>query len=270
MKPAMVIDLNRCVGCYACVEACITENIARINPDNSLSLPKNPPKYARTRPYTVLSETNRRRVFIQCLHCEDPPCVHVCPTGASYRSPEGVVLLNDAICIKCGLCIDACPYGVRVRLLEDFPGKLIHEHSLKTAIPDKCTFCYHRKNGDGLWSPACVDACSFDARLFGDLDNPDDPVTRLVRSGLAVQPRAEFKTNPKLYYIPRKGAFELVKYPAQTTSTSEFNLWTNLKNSLLQPLTQLGMVAAVVLGSIHIIREMRRRGGKHAEGKKME
>ncbi|MCS6785105.1 MAG: 4Fe-4S dicluster domain-containing protein [Candidatus Caldarchaeum sp.] len=265
MKPAMIIDLNRCVGCYACVEACITENIARIKNDFSLSLPPNPPQYARTRPHTITSETNRRRVFIQCLHCENPPCVYVCPTGASYRSPEGVVLLNDSTCIRCGLCIDACPYGVRTRLLEDFPGQLLHQHALKTGIPDKCTFCYHKKTEDKIWSPACVDACSFEARLFGDLDDPQDPVSRLVRSGLAVQPRTEFKTEPKVYYVPRKGAFELVKYPAQTTSATEFRLWYTLKNSLLQPVIQMGMLAAVVLGAVHIIRERMKKGGGHGE-----
>lgn len=262
MKPAMVIDLNRCVGCYACVEACITENIARIKEDLSLSLPEEPARFSRTRPRTIYSSKNRRRVFEQCVQCEDPPCVHVCPTGASYVSPEGVVLLEDTLCIKCGLCIDACPYGVRTRLLENFDGQLMHAHALKTAIPDKCTFCYHRKTSEGvLWSTACVDACSFGARLFGDLDNPNDHVTAIVKSGLAVQPRAEFRTSPKVFYVPRRGAFELVNYPAQTTSTTEFKLWYSLKNSILQPVALAGMLAALVLGTVHIVRE-RKKGGK--------
>lgn len=260
VRPVMVIDLTRCVGCYACVEACITENVARIREDYSLSLPRDPVRYARTRPRTISLMTSRRRVFEQCLHCDDPPCVHVCPTGASYTSPEGVVLLESSLCIMCGLCIDACPYGVRTRLMEDFPGRLLHPHSLKTRIPDKCTFCYHRREGDGIWSPACVDACSFGARMFGDLEDPRDPVSKLILSGVAVPPRPELETEPKLYYVPRKGSFELVKYPAQATSTSEFRIWYSLKNSLLRPAALAGMAAAVLLGAIHMLRERRRRG----------
>lgn len=273
MKLAMIIDLTRCVGCYACVQACIIENIARIEENYSLSLPSRPAQFARTRPHIIYSELNRRRVFTQCMQCENPPCVHVCPTGASYTSTEGVVLINSDICIRCGLCIDACPYGVRTRLLEDFPGSLRHEHALKTAIPDKCTFCYHRKNDGRIWTPACVEACSFGARLFGDLVDPSDPLTRIVKSGLAVQPRAELDTNPKVYYVPRRGAFELVKYPAQSTSTTEFNLWSSIKNSLVQPLAVIGMLAALVLGAVHIVRERWRKGGhgeRTAEDSKME
>ncbi|MCX8193688.1 MAG: 4Fe-4S dicluster domain-containing protein [Nitrososphaeria archaeon] len=265
MKPAMIIDLTKCVGCYACVQACILENIARIGGDNSISLPPNPTQFSRTRPYNVYSEKGRRRIFIQCVQCSSPPCVHVCPTGASYTSPEGVVLLDSSTCIRCGLCIDACPYGVRTRLLEDFPGELRHEHALKTAIPDKCTFCYHRSGIEGGWVPACVEACSFEARLFGDLDNLNDPLTRIVRSGLAAQPRVEFNTEPKVYYIPRRGALELVKYPAQATSTVEFNIWSSLKTSLIQPLALLGMLAAIILGAVHIIRERGKRGGGRGE-----
>ncbi len=263
MRPAMVIDLNRCVGCYACVVGCIVENIARRKPDGTFILPEEPVRYARTRPYHVSTAAGEKRVFVQCLHCENPPCVYACPTGASHVSPEGVVLLDSSKCIRCGLCIDACPYGVRTRLMEGFDGELQHVHALKVGIPDKCTFCYHRKKGDGLWVPACVEACSFGARIFGDLDDPGDPVSKLVADGLAVPPRDEFGTRPKLFYVPRKGAYEMVRYPSRGGDQGvSFEAWSWLKNLVVKPLAEAAMAAAVILGVIHIIRERR---GKHGE-----
>ncbi|MCS6785247.1 MAG: 4Fe-4S dicluster domain-containing protein [Candidatus Caldarchaeum sp.] len=260
MKLAMVVDLNKCVGCYACVVECMVENIARRLPDGTLSLPDQPTNYARTRPYRVLTYAgDEKRVFIQCLHCEQPPCVYACPTGASFVSPEKVVLLDESKCIRCGLCIDACPYGVRTRLLTDYPGEVLHEHALKIGIPDKCTFCYHRNTGSGLWTPACVKACSFGARLFGDLDNPKDEVTRLVTSGLAVPPRDDLGTKPKLFYIPRKGAYEMVRYPIRGEDQGiTYTMWSMMKDSLVKPLSVLAMVGATVLGIVHIIRERKK------------
>ncbi|MEM1948087.1 MAG: 4Fe-4S dicluster domain-containing protein [Candidatus Caldarchaeum sp.] len=260
MKPAMIIDLDKCVGCYACVVECMVENIGRRLEDGTLSLPERPTDYSRTRPATVTSYVgDEKRVFIQCLHCDNPPCVYACPTGASYVSPEGVVLLDSSKCIRCGLCIDACPYSVRTRLMEEFAGTIQHEHALKIGIPDKCTFCYHRKNGEGLWTPACVEVCSFDARLFGDLEDPKDEVHRIVMSGLAVPPRDDFGTKPKLFYIPRKGGYELVRYPVRREDQGiTFTLWSNLKEMVVKPLTVMAMLGAVVLGTIHIIRERRK------------
>lgn len=260
MKPAMIIDLNRCVGCYACVVECLVENTAKRLPDGTLSLPDRPTDYARTKPYRVVTYAgDEKRVFIQCLHCEDPPCVTACPTGASYVSPEKVVLLDETKCIRCGLCIDACPYGVRTRLLTDYPGETMHEQALKIGIPDKCTFCYHRKNGDQLWTPACVESCSFGARLFGDLDNPEDQVTKLVTSGAVVPPRDDLGTRPKLFYAPRRGAYEMVRYPIRGEDQGiSYAFWGRVKESVVKPLSVAVMLGAAALGVVHIIRERKK------------
>ncbi len=259
----MIIDLTRCTGCYSCVEACITENISRIGPKGEILYPDNVVKYARTRPKTVYSESAMRRVFIQCLHCENPPCVHVCPTGASYVSTEGVVLIDPEKCIKCKLCIRACPYGVRTFYTGELPGDPKHEHALKPFIPDKCTFCYHRKRGDGeLWVPACVEACTFGARLFGDLDDPEDPVSVLVRYGIAIRPREERGTKPKVFIVPMRSGIEVAKYPARRRDELiEYNTWASIKNEIIRPVFTAATTAAVVLGLIHMIRERRRERG---------
>lgn len=268
MKPAMVIDLNRCIGCRACVAACLLENATTFNGGPVLDL--NAAKYSRTVPVMVGTQDFLRRVFRQCVQCDSPPCAAVCPTGATFRTEEGVVLVNRELCIGCGLCGDACPYGVI-----NFPvagaRKPSHRYAVRRGVPDRCTFCYHRRTEDGkLWTPACVEACAFGARVFGDLDDPNNEVSRLVRAGVAIGPRPDFQTSPKLFFVPRKGGYELVNYP--TRGEYSFGLagrdWSLLKESLVRPLAELAMAAAVVLGLVHIVREARksrRKGVKEGE-----
>jgi tetrathionate reductase subunit B len=259
MKPAMIIDYNRCTGCLSCVEACIAENINRVGADGENIYPENVVEFARTRPVKIEYGDTIRRVFRQCLHCERPPCVYSCPTGASHQTQENVVLVDDKICIKCGLCIEACPYGVRTFLETPFEGMIKHEHALKDRIPDKCTFCYHRKDGDSLWIPACVESCPHKARHFGDLEDPDDPVTKLVKAGIASMPREDLGTSPKLYIIPRKGAFEEVKYPVRREDQLiTYTSWSTFKEWIVKPIFTIGAGLAVILGLVHMIRERRK------------
>ncbi|MET1127829.1 MAG: 4Fe-4S dicluster domain-containing protein [Thermoproteota archaeon] len=260
MRPAMVIDLTRCTGCLSCVEACITENISRIGPNGEMVYPDNVASYARTRPKILEYESSVRRAFVQCLHCENAPCVKVCPTGASYVSPEGVVLVDAEKCIKCRLCIYACPYNVRTFYEGKLEGEPKHEHALKPRVPDKCTFCYHRKREDGrLWTPACVEACPFGARLFGDLDNPADPVAIIAKYGIATRPRPDLGTKPKLFITPLRGGIELIEYPVRREDQLvTYSTWASVKSSIVRPLFEAAAAAAVILGLIHMARERRR------------
>ncbi|MCS6784957.1 MAG: 4Fe-4S dicluster domain-containing protein [Candidatus Caldarchaeum sp.] len=144
---AMLMDVEKCFGCMACVVACAAEN--------------NVPLGVFRTWIEYLEKPDGTRVFIpkQCNHCEDPPCVTPCPTKATYVTPDGLVLVNDELCIGCGACIMACPYGARYR------------NPIK-GVADKCTFCDHRL-AEGLL-PACVEACPTGARIFGPLTEENE------------------------------------------------------------------------------------------------
>ncbi len=254
----MVINYMKCTGCLSCVEACIAENINRVGPGGENIYPEDVVSYARTRPYVIKYKNLIRRVFKQCVQCESPPCVYSCPTGASYKNKDGIVLVDEKICIKCKLCIEACPYGARTFLEEPFPGYLKHEYALRDRVPDKCTFCIHRRSGEGLWVPACVEACPHEARLFGDLDNPDDEATKLVLGGIALPPREDLGTYPKVFIVPRIGGVELAGYPTRKEDQLiSFPFWSIIKNNFVKPLVEYGATLAVLLGIIHLWRGRR-------------
>ncbi len=132
-----------------------------------------------------------RRIFVPrlCMHCEDPPCVFVCPTGASYVNEDGVVLVKHEICIGCKYCIIACPYNARYV-----------DHRIRSV--DKCTFCYENRVMKGKL-PACVETCVGHARIFGDLDDPNSEVHKLVTTGEAAPLRPDLGTKPKVFYVKR-------------------------------------------------------------------
>jgi Fe-S-cluster-containing dehydrogenase component len=199
MRYGMVIDLNSCMGCGACMAACSIEN-------------RTP--YWRGEYRTHVADVVKgkypavRRVFIPrlCMHCEDPPCVKVCPTKASYRTEEGIVLIDYDKCIGCKYCIIACPYDARyVYHHEDVEKseEIHHDAPYHRVHIDKCTFCVHRLEKGK--QPACVETCVGEARIFGDLDDPGSDVARLVSSGLAKPFKPEQGTRPKVYYIPLPG-----------------------------------------------------------------
>ena len=207
----MVIDLKRCIGCQSCVVACKMENFL-------------PPgiKWARVRDYTTgtYPRTSRNYLPTPCMHCEDAPCVDVCPTGASYKRADGIVLVDYDKCSGCRYCVVACPYGSRYFNDEkdgQFPVGLTppevlgyKEHKLGSV--EKCTFCAHRIDegvGSGLkpgvdWeaTPACVNACPVGARVFGDLSDPNSEVSQLVRNRHGFQLQSEMGTEPSVFYLP--------------------------------------------------------------------
>ncbi|MBS4099119.1 MAG: 4Fe-4S dicluster domain-containing protein [Sulfuricella sp.] len=199
---AMVIDLNTCVGCNACMAACAMENQTPVW--------KN--KWRTYVPEKEIGTTEmvRRRFFPRlCNHCDNPPCLTVCPTGATYKRGDGIVMIDPDRCMGCRACAMACPYDARYEVTYDDIkiGKEFYGELQRTSPSmDKCSFCAHRLD-QGL-KPACVETCVGSARQFGDLDNPADPVTQLVASGVAQPLMPHLGTRPNVYYIDdmkRKG-----------------------------------------------------------------
>jgi len=146
-----------------------------------------------------------------CMHCQNPECVRVCPTGASYKREDGIVDIDQDKCIGCGSCILACPYDARTKLFGIEPyyperGFTPCEQALNPGHPigvvGKCDFCASRL-AEGK-EPACVQACPAKARHFGDLDNPNSEASKLVARRNAKQLLPDLGTEPSVYYIERR------------------------------------------------------------------
>ena len=174
----MVIDTNRCIGCHGCTIACISENNVPEGYYRSWV------KIAEKGNYPDVSTHFLPRL---CNQCEDAPCLNLCPTGATYRTMEdGVVHVNRDVCVGCRICVVACPYGSR------FVNPLTH-------TADKCDFCYHRITKGLL--PACVDACTGKARIFGDLKDPKSDISRYLTGRSTQRLRVDLDTSPKVHYV---------------------------------------------------------------------
>ena len=199
---ALVIDLNVCVGCHACVTSCKEWNTSGVagfmSDDNPYDKDPTGTFFNRVQTFEVGEYPHAETVHFpkSCLHCEDPPCVPVCPTGASYkRAEDGIVLVDYDKCIGCKYCAWACPYGVRE----------LDEHQ---KVMTKCTLCVDRVYDDNLPAaerkPACVMACPTSARLFGDIHDPQSAVSQAIRDsgGYALMP--EWGTRPANHYLPRR------------------------------------------------------------------
>jgi Fe-S-cluster-containing dehydrogenase component len=175
----MVIDTRQCIGCQACVVACNIEN--NVPPGKRRD-------WVRTEVMGRFPDLKMTFFSERCNHCDNPPCVPVCPVGASHVSDFGkTVQIHEDKCIKCGLCIPACPYGARFL------------NEMKDNTADKCTFCVHRvKEGK---DPACVSVCPARAMFFGDLDNPKSEVSQLLRTRKHEVLKPEKGTRPRVYYL---------------------------------------------------------------------
>ncbi|BCB97147.1 4Fe-4S ferredoxin [Dissulfurispira thermophila] len=207
-----LVDTYKCVGCGMCVKACKNENeipydenvtrtwVERYVVTKDGKVFADTPKGARDGFTTSKIELGRgeyhdikkedidKAFFVPklCNQCENPPCVQVCPVGATYQVSDGVVLVDRKTCIGCGYCIMACPYGVR----------FFHP---KYHTAEKCNFCYHRIT-KGM-KTACVEACPFGARQIGNIKDPNDPVTKIIRTERVGILKEEFGTKPQVYYI---------------------------------------------------------------------
>jgi len=203
VKLGLVIDLDTCVGCQACATSCKEWNTqgysAPLTDEDPYGANPSGVWLNRVHGYEVdeaAIETSARVVHFprSCLHCEEPACVTVCPTGASYkRAEDGIVLVNPDTCIGCKLCSWACPYGAR-------------EYDHVVGVMRKCTLCVDRIYNENLEpedrQPACVKACPTGARHFGDLGDPKSAVSQLVgaRGGYDLFPSMGYK--PVNKYLP--------------------------------------------------------------------
>ncbi|MGA9750448.1 MAG: 4Fe-4S dicluster domain-containing protein [Acidobacteriota bacterium] len=208
---AMVIDPAKCLkdkGCTACIAAC--DKVHNI-PD--FKNPKHAVKWIWKEPFKdafpgqedeYTTEQYKDKPFIlMCNHCNNPPCVRVCPTQATFRREDGIVMMDWHRCIGCRYCMAACPYGSRsfnwldprphiAHLDTDFPTRT-------KGVVEKCTFCEERlARGEG---PACVEACEAKAMVFGNLDDPDSEVRQLLKARFSIRRNPELGTQPEIYYL---------------------------------------------------------------------
>lgn len=175
---AMAVDLERCVGCQACAVACATENEA---PDGFVRR-----RVGEAVAGDSLVDLRLQFLHMQCYHCENPPCIPACPTGATYVNRDGLCLVDYNICIGCRACVAACPYGMR------------YPHP--RGFVDKCSLCDHRVYSGR--QPACVETCPTQALTFGDLDDSRSPISRAVLEARRVeQDRPETGARPKFYIL---------------------------------------------------------------------
>lgn len=174
----MLLDTRRCVGCQACAVSCRSENDVPLGHERSWVEQIDKGSY----PNTTVKFLPRL-----CNQCSEPQCVSVCPTGATYkREQDGIVVVDNDICIGCKYCIQACPYDARFL-------------NPKTGVADKCDFCADRL-AQGR-QPACIQTCFFRARIFGDLNDPDSEIARLIATNPVTVLRAEMGTMPNVFYI---------------------------------------------------------------------
>lgn len=207
----MVIDLQKCVGCHACSIACMAENVL-------------PPGviYRRVLDQETGSFPNVKKQYVPrpCMHCDNPPCVPVCPVQATAKRADKVVDIDYNKCIGCGRCVTACPYGARsldrgrfytagTPQIMAYEKRASHEYQKKWARQGgenapvgrarKCHFCLHR-TAEGLL-PGCVATCVGRATYFGDLSNPNSLVAQLLKKRKYLRLLEQKGTNPRVYYL---------------------------------------------------------------------
>jgi Fe-S-cluster-containing dehydrogenase component len=203
----MIIDIDKCIGCGNCVHACKDENDVpleaghfrtwveryQISPDD-LDHPRVDSPNGGYDGFPAGESNDTVKAFFVpklCNHCAHSPCVQVCPVGATFESPDGVVLVDKSYCIGCRYCVQACPYGCR-----------FIDHRTMTA--DKCTLCYHRITR-GL-TTACCETCPTGARQLVDLKNPSDPVHAFLKTNAVHVLKPQMATGAKVYYRGLDGA----------------------------------------------------------------
>lgn len=205
---AMVIDQTKCIGCGYCTLACQAHN--DVNPDIQWNV------------LTQVAELDGKHVFLPrpCMHCEEAPCVEVCPVAATYYRPDGIVMMDYDRCIGCRYCEVACPYQARSFNWKAFDGvnPVVPEwgqpevERRPRGVVEKCSFCYQRVDRglelgltpgvDPDATPACVVICPVGARIFGDLNDPESKVSQWLKANSSYRLREDLGTGPRVYYLP--------------------------------------------------------------------
>ena len=206
------VDVGRCIGCMRCMEACKAENSVQEDASHhrtwieryvylegsdtalvdSAADPKNIENVGSETHFRFDNRYKDEKVekafFVPklCNQCEEPSCVQVCPTGATFKAPDGVVLMDTTYCIGCQYCVQACPYGVR-------------SMNEQRGTAEKCNWCYHRIT-KGL-QPACVEVCPTGSRVFGDLNDKNSPISLFIKNNQVTVLKSEMGNKPNLYYV---------------------------------------------------------------------
>ena len=225
VKYGLLMDSIRCIGCRSCVASCIVENFCQ---------PKNPWIFVIEREIGAYPNVSRNFTPMNCMHCENPSCKKACDNiqvNAITKNEYGIVLVDYDKCIGCKYCIAACPYGAMQFISElktlyleaSTPYETINPenkhllHRKKANTVEKCTLCWHRlekaiedgkKPGDDQEStPACVVNCPVKARFFGDLDDPNSEISKLISKKRATKLKREYGTNPQVYHVLEGGEY---------------------------------------------------------------
>ncbi len=195
----LLIDVNKCAdGCDACVSACNEENGI-----GGTGRPETDPQWIRKVNLRDPKSGATKSLPMMCQHCAEPPCVDVCPTGASFKRADGIVLVDKHICIGCRYCMMACPYKARSFVHEDLTDQKPHAPRGKGTV-ESCTLCVHRVDAGG--QPACVEACTAKssgargAMIFGDLNDPKSDIAKQVSQFNTTQIRADLGLDPGVRY----------------------------------------------------------------------
>ena len=191
----MLINTKKCIGCYACRTACQRQN--GLDPTDSFIR-------FEEREVGEYPSVSVEHVPLQCMHCEDAPCASVCPTGAAHIGPDGIVEVDQGRCIGCLYCMAACPYNARVFNWNEPVRSAGFNYGHKDVpirpkgVAEKCTLCKERTDAGEV--PMCVRCCLSEARVYGDLDDPNSEISKLVREKNAYVLLPEKGTKPQVRY----------------------------------------------------------------------